>query len=388
MKYIYSFFRAIGSHVWEIIFSVLLVTLLGFIFIPNISGVSENGRAAECREQMHLISEEFEELLNNADFNWSEVLNQKRSQKILDTIKELSQNSDMKQMDTSDYYFDIKKSSVILMCKAHEENDPIEISIPKKYYTNMESDGVNAKLTGVITVSGVRTYIKGEALDADNPQKTVFSPSDDLKKLFPYIVVKIKYIDGETKTLSRDSYELSTDGFDMSKPGTKTITVSYKGENNINTDIRGFFSFKVMNKSEAPAFTVDFGEKGKYTLAAWDWSDYVKDAMAAEGSSLDFGASIVYYKGDYLYYPDGFIIEKTSDNTSPESAKDKDKTERSAYCIKFNAKSIIKSDTQEPKLGSMKLENEEVYIWQEKASKEVDAGWLRVYCDLEKEKSE
>jgi hypothetical protein len=34
--------------------------------------------------------------------------------------------------------------------------------------------------------------------------------------------------------------------------------------------------------------------------------------------------------------------------------------------------------------GSVKIENDLIYIWQEKSSKELDTGWIRVYCDLKK----
>lgn len=384
MKQILTIFKWIGSHVWEFVFTIALLTLLGFVLIPKISTVQKNGSGEVCRAEMHLIADEIEAAFEKDAFDWSSVIDQKRSQKLFDALKEQSESKELKEINTSTYFFDLKKTSLLLMCRAHEENDPIEISMPQKYHTNPENADISSKPMGEITVSGVRTYVKGASLDKENPEKMVFSSTDDLKALFDDILVKIKYLDGETKVLSKDEYTLSTDGFDMSKPGEKTIIVSYKGESSINTDIKGFFSFSVMDASLSPPFKVNFGSDRKYILAAWAWSDYVRDTTDENNQA---GASIVYFEGDYLYYPDGFLIDRRSDNSDPTvSARDIDKSDRPAYYIKMDKGNISQTEeVKNPKNGMLWMdENEEIYIWQESASKEANAGWLRVYCEITK----
>lgn len=34
--------------------------------------------------------------------------------------------------------------------------------------------------------------------------------------------------------------------------------------------------------------------------------------------------------------------------------------------------------------GSIKVEDDLIYIWQNVPSKELDKGWIRVYCDYDK----
>ena len=139
-----------------------------------------------------------------------------------------------------------------------------------------------------------------------------------------------------------------------------------------------------MDASLSPPFKVNFGADRKYILAAWAWSDYVRDTTDENNQA---GASIVYFEGDYLYYPDGFLIDRRSDNSDPTvSARDIDKSDRPAYYIKMDKGNISQTEeVKNPKNGMLWMdENEEIYIWQESASKEANAGWLRVYCEITK----
>ena len=262
MNRILTFFKSIGLHTGEIVFSIALLVLLGFVFVPGWGEVSHNGKGEVCREDMHTISEALK-----AEFE-KDTFDQKRSQRIFETLKTRTEDAKVKDVDTSALYVDISDTSLMLKCRDHEENDPIQISIPKKYHANHPDTDNKAKPVGAITVSGVRTYVKGAALDSDNPEKMVFSAKDDLKKIFSDLTVKIKYLDGGTKELSKDEYTISTEGFDMTKTGEKTISVAYKGESNINTDIKAFFTFEVMKASQAPELEVNFGNGKKYILSA------------------------------------------------------------------------------------------------------------------------
>ena len=382
------------KHLAEIIFSVLFLTLLGFILIPHIDEVKEIGAAHKCRDNMKLLAEEFKAELNNesTDANWKDLLYQNRSQKIVDQIKKHSTNKKLTQMDTQEYYFKADNDTVSLVCYHHSDNAPIEITIPEKYRKETKKEEApKSNMTNAIAVSGVRTYMKGESLDSNSPDKMKFTPTDDLKLIFPDITVKVLQVGAKPITLDKNSYKLTTTGFDMNVAGTKTITVSYTNDGNWKNVLYGSFTFEVLENSKAPSFTVDFGKKGKYTLAAWDWSDYVKDAMANESENMKFDASIVYYNNKYLYYPDGFVISKLRDNTNPlTSAYDCDDDSLYAYNIVFNPKIIIENEeAQKDKIddGVMKMdENNNVYIWQTQPSKEVNEGWLRVYCEMEKVK--
>ena len=384
MNRILTIFKSIGLHTGEIVFTIALLVLLGFIFIPGWGEVSHNGSGEVCREDMHVIAEALKAEFKKDDYDWSKVLDQKRSQKIFETLKERSKDQKLIDADTTALYIDISETELMVKCRQHEENDPIQISMPKKYHTNLPTENKNPKPVGSITVSGIRTYVKDTALDKENPEKMEFSSKDDLKKLFSDLTVRIKYLDGETKELSKDEYTISTEGFDMSKTGEKTISVTYKGESNINTDIKSFFTFEVMKASQAPEFKVNFGKDKKYILSAWAWSDYVRDTTPEKNST---GASIVYYEGDYLYYPDGFMINIKADNSDPTaSAMDIDKPEKPAYYVKLDKGNIsLTEEVEKPENGMLWMDNNnEVYVWQEKASKEANAGWLRVYCEMKK----
>ena len=66
-------------------------------------------------------------------------------------------------------------------------------------------------------------------------------------------------------------------------------------------------------------------------------------------------------------------------------ALDVDDETKPAYYIQFDTSSVVINDN-DSKIhnGSVKIENVLIYIWQEKSSKELDTGWIRVYCDLKK----
>ncbi len=388
-------FMFLYHHIGEIIFSVLFLTLLGYILIPNISLVNGNAKASECSQNMAMISNSLNTELNdeNIAFDWKDVLYQTRSQRILDEVKNYSSNEHLKTLDTSEYYFKNNGKTITLICRYHEDNEPVDIEIPKKHQQEInKASGSGASKTDLassITVTGIRTYMKDEQLDAKNPDKMKFTSKDDLKSIFSDIKVNLQYIGGKTITLDKNSYKLTTEGFDMSKAGTKKITVVYTTNNDWENTLHGSFTFEVMENSQSPEFIVDFGKKGSFRLASWDWSDYVRDAMRGDGEEMYFDASIVHFNGKYLYYPDGFVISKLRDNTNPvTSAADCDNKSYSAYFIKFDKNTIIENEeTQKQKIrdGVLRMdENNNVYIWQVEPSKEVGAGWLRVYCDMEK----
>ena len=234
--------------------------------------------------------------------------------------------------------------------------------------------------------------MQNESINPDKPEQMKFTDQDDLKKIFPDMKVTILYVGGDEKQLSPNDYQLSTEGFDMSTPGTKKIKIAYKTDKMWNHMIYADFTFEVLKKAQCPPLEVRFGNE-TYELAAWDWTDYVAEASRSEGGTKDFDASIVYFDGSYYYYPDGFNIDSRRDNSDPETAAaDIDDSTFAAYRIEFKTDIIVaaKEDEKEMKKatdGALLLEDEQVYIWQSEPSKELDSGWIRVFCELKKKES-
>ena len=145
-----------------------------------------------------------------------------------------------------------------------------------------------------------------------------------------------------------------------------------------------------MEKKSATPLTVNFGEKGTYDLAAWDWTDYIVEASQENGKAKNFDASIVYFDDKYYYYPDGFRIDTRNNNLSPmTAARDIDDNDLPAYNIEINPKNIInskedKNEMKKAKNGALMLEENLAYIWQTEPSKELDSGWIRIFCEMKK----
>lgn len=132
------------------------------------------------------------------------------------------------------------------------------------------------------------------------------------------------------------------------------------------------------------SFMVDAGMEGKYCISAWDWKNYTDNA-AAEGDKT-YGPSIIFYGGVYYYYPDGFLVKKSSANGSPlRYAFDTENTRKAAYCITIDTSSVLagrfSTDSHE---GSLLVENSELYIWQPKPSKSFSKGWIKIECESKK----
>lgn len=132
------------------------------------------------------------------------------------------------------------------------------------------------------------------------------------------------------------------------------------------------------------SFIMDAGTEGKYCISAWTWADYVAGATAEDGKV--YSASIVFYDGVYYYYPDGFKVRNSLDNSSPfRYAADPDNIYQSAYCIPVDTASVISgrfsTDSHE---GSLMAEGGEVYIWQTRPSKSQSKGWIKIECEIKK----
>lgn len=377
----------------EIAVCVIALAILLTILIPTISTCMENGSENKCRKKLQIITTALDKAVNDAGASeqWSELINGKNSRRLLDTLKLTMTPDDANQIDTSQYFTVVDDGKLYIKCMEHSDIDDYSVTLPAGFDA-VDSIGDAGEFIDRLHITGVRTYMLGEAIDPDNPEKMQFSYKDDLKKLFPDLSVSAVYVGGEERPLSSDEYTLFAENFDMNVPGSKTIKILYETNEIWHRTVYADFTFEVLEKTQCPPLEINFGDKGIYTLAAWDWTDFVAEASQAEGGEKNFDASIVYFDGKYYYYPDGFNINSRRDNSDPAtSAADIDDLSSAAYRIEFRPDIIIssKEDQEEMKKvtnGALMLEEEQAYIWQTTPSKELGTGWIRVYCEMKKNK--
>lgn len=376
----------------EIAVCVVALAILLTILIPTIAVCIENGSESRCRKKLQIINDALGAAVNDAENaeDWAGLLDGKNSRRLIDTLKLTMNPNDAAEIDSSLYYIINRDGRLYVKCSEHSDIDDFYSKLPEGLEVAVPTADEGGSFIDGIRITGVRTYLQNESIDPDEPEKMRFTREDDLKRLFPDLTVTAAYIGGGEKQLAPDEYELFTDGFDMSVPGTKKIKLSYDTDKMWQRRMYAEFTFEVLEKAQCPPLEVDFGSKGIYTLAAWDWTDFVAEASQSEGGAKTFDASIVYYDGAYYYYPDGFTIDSRRDNTDPaSSAADTDDPVRAAYRIEFKTDVIIgsKENAEEMKKaenGALMLEEEQVYIWQTEPSKELGTGWIRVYCELKK----
>ena len=104
-----------------------------------------------------------------------------------------------------------------------------------------------------------------------------------------------------------------------------------------------------------------------------------------EAEGKVFGASIVRYNGQYYYFPEGMRIVNSNRNNSPHKyALDTVDPTKPAYSIAFDRSSVITNSNDSIHKGSVKIENDLVFIWNDTPLREVGNEWIRVYCELRK----
>lgn len=379
------------QFIGEIAVCTIALAILLTILIPTISVCMENGSQNRCRRRLQIITSALDAAVNDQENagQWAELIDSKSSRRLLDTLKLTMDADDANEIDSSLYYIMVGNGELLVRCTEHSDIDDYSVTLPAGFSAEA-SIPETGEFIDRLHITGVRTYMLGEAINPDDPGQMQFSQSDDLKKLFPDLTVTAVYVGGGEKQLSPDEYTLFTDGFDMNVPGTKTIKVAYDTNKTWHRIVYADFTFEVLEQAQCPPLEIDFGDKGVYTLAAWDWTDFVAEASQSEGGAKDFDASIVYFEGSYYYYPDGFNIDSRRDNSNPEtSAADTDDFSSPAYRIEFKTDVIIASKEDEEEMkkvenGALMLEEEQAYIWQTEPSKELGTGWIRVYCEMKK----
>lgn len=385
--------KNIKQRIGEIAVCTVVLAILLTILIPTISKCMENGSENKCRKRLELITSALNTAVKDQENSekWVMMFDQKNSRRLLDTLKLTMKPEAANRIDTSEYYIKSENGRLYVRCVKHPKIDDYFVKIPEGISVP-DSKAERSEFIDHLQITGVRTYMQNESINPDKPEQMKFTDQDDLKKIFADMKVTILYVGGGEKQLSPNDYQLSTEGFDMSTPGTKKIKIAYKTDKMWNHMIYADFTFEVLKKAQCPPLEVRFGNE-TYELAAWDWTDYVAEASRSEGGTKDFDASIVYFGGSYYYYPDGFNIDSRRDNSDPETAAaDIDDSTFAAYRIEFKTDIIVaaKEDEKEMKKatdGALLLEDEQVYIWQSEPSKELDSGWIRVFCELKKKES-
>lgn len=380
----------IKNLISEIAVCIVAAAILLTVLIPTIAQSVKNGGENKSRHIMYYIKDALSAELNDKkNFQtWEKLLDGKSSSKIITELKKNMKAENAEKIGDGEYLIKYDNGKLFIYSVAYPEIDDISLPLPEGYSIS-EMSGNNEPIS-YLKISGFRTYLQGESINPDKPEQMQFSNDDDLKKIFSDMTVTAVNIGGYGTIVGRDKYTLLTDGFDMSKPGIKSLRVEYKNDNILNRTAYAEFSFYVMQKAECTPLVIDFGQGGSYELAAWDWSDYVAEANQTEGNSKNFDASIVHFDNKYYYYPDGFNIDKRRDNSNPEtSAANIDDPTTAAYRIEFKPNIIIASKEDEKEMdkatdGALMLEEGQAYIWQSVPSKELDSGWIRVFCEMKK----
>ncbi|MCH5154959.1 MAG: hypothetical protein J1F71_07085 [Clostridiales bacterium] len=366
--------------------AIALVTVTaGTIIVPPILRCANNNSEMNCRSHIFELNVALEKMLKaeveeGGDYI-QRMIEEGNSGAVINRISGITSDND--KFNASDYYFTRSSDRVEIRCRKHEKATgfgTILSSIPN-IRTNFTDFADEEKIV-LLTAKGPNKYNINDVLDASDTAKRIFR-GDEINKLINNLTVTAHYMDGSSKTLGRGDYTVTCGVLDMGIAGKNVLTVRTKSKSLWNDAAYTRFILYVIDKNDIGPLIIEVQNVGKYELAAWEWKDFVAEAEEIGGET--FGASIVLWDGKYYYYPDGFTIEAGKPNTDPfVYAYDTDSSEKGAYCIEFDTDSIIVDKNDKPHNGSVRAEKDLIYIWQEKPSKELPAGWIRVYCDLQK----
>lgn len=366
-----------------------VAVMSGIIIIPSIIQCGENRAKSECLSHMYrmimALSDGLEEEAEAGGTYLQDMITNGNYRNLLTVLNEKTGEAD-KHPD-SDYYIRMTNDRLEIICKKHRDISARELVLSS--IKNVNIDISEKTVTGddilYITVGGPDAYYQDEALDASQPDKMVFT-GEEIDSVIGNLNITAVYTGGYTAELPRDSYTVSARSLDMTRPGRTKLIIKTNSNSIWDSSAYASFVLNIIGKDDIAPLIVDAGINGKYELAAWDWQDFVKEASAESGGK-SFGASIIRVSDKYYYYPDGLHIINSMPNTTPfEYAYDTDGSTNPAYCIMFDAESVILNSSDAGKIhnGSLKAENDRVYIWQDEASKELAPGWIMVYCDIKK----
>lgn len=362
-----------------------VVAIVGFAFVPSIVRSIGNGNYDKCYRNSYRLLNILTDRMNGTEDNkiWYDLVAERNSNKLLSALNEELEEP----VDLSSYYIKFGNDTVTILCTKHPTVLDVVMKVPDNYIAE-EEEYIEPKsnIIMAITASGRDMYFANSILDRNDPEKMIFTNSDDTNALFENITVTAHFMGGGKRVLNSDEYKIMVGNLDMTKAGNKTLKIEYVNRawpKNLFTA----FEINVVSNEQREPLIVDGGLEGKYELASWVWTDFVSDALDVSGNYMEFGASIVFYDGNYYYYPDGFaILKDNEDNGSIKGARNRDNHKKEAYYIIFNTSQILTKNTAHTIThdGYLKVEDEIVYIWQEQPSKELPKGWIRVYCDMKR----
>lgn len=367
----------------------VVLILASLVVVPSLVQCGVNKGKARCSSHMykmlHVISDELYDEINTGGTYWRDLINSGNYQKLITSIND--KTDDGEDFPSSDYYIRTGADTLTIVCKKHKDVSEREIKFSRMQNVEVqinERPQIGEEIL-YLKVNGPDTYFQNESLDYANPTKMVFE-GREVDKAIQNLTVTAVYAGGAREVLPRSSYTITTDKLDMSKPGQTKLIVKLNSNSIWDNSAAVPFIIDIIGADDVAPLIINAGLNGKFELASWEWSDYVYEA-SLEPSGKTFGASIIRYNGEYYYYTDGMTIINAYENTSPmEYALDSEDSTKQAYYIKFDTDSVILTQNDERKIhnGSVKAENDLVYIWQEASSKTEAPGWIRVYCDLTK----
>lgn len=377
------------SSVIKAIVTVILLLVVfaaaGLAFVPSILKSIDNGNERVCLANSKKMLSILEAKMSADAENmfWYELVKEGNSSKLVNAL-----NREMEEpVGVSGYYIKFDKDTLQMLCSKHPQVLDVDMEIPdnpvhiERTYENPKSALVTA-----VHAYGRGVYFAGAPFDAENPDKMFFTDADDINALFSDITVTASYALGGERILGQEEYKILVGGLDMSVPGTRTLRIVYNN-GPWSTMFTTFDIDVIPNKRPAPV-VIDSGA-GRYEITAWDWMDYFTDALDASGKYMEFTPSVVRDKGKYYYFPDGFAILKESEyNSSVMGARNLDEHDEQAYYVILDISSEAYTDDAPEMVREGKLRvngsTDEIYVWQNKPSKEFDAGWLQIFGDISK----
>lgn len=368
---------------------IVVLSLAALVIVPSLVQCAVNRNKAKCSNHMYrmlgIISDELYEETKNGGTYWRDLIQDGNYQKLITSLNDKTGEAD--KFPSSDYYIRTGADTLSIVCKKHKDvsEKQIKFALMQDVEVEISQRPILGEEIMYLKVSGPDTYFQHESLDADNPSKMVFHGLE-VDKAIENLTVTAVYSGGAREVLPRSRYTISTDKLDMSKAGQTKLIIKSNTTSLWDNSASTSFVIDVIGEDDVAPLIVDGGLNGKFELASWEWSDYVYEASLEE-TGKSFGASIVRYNGNYYYYTDGMTIINDYENTSPmQYALDTEDSAKTAYCIKFDTDSVILTQNDADKIhnGSIKVENDLIYIWQEASSKTEGPGWIRVYCDLTK----
>lgn len=366
-----------------------VLVLVSLVIVPSIVQCVMNRNKAACENHMYsmlsILSGELSRETETGGTYWRDLIVNGNYQKLIASLND--KTGENKKYPSSNYYVRTGEEKLSIICKKHKDISEKEIrfSLMKDVDVDVAQRPQIGGQIAYLTVSGPDTYYQNDSLDSNNPSKMQFS-GREVDKIIQNLKVSAVYVGGAREELPRSRYTVTADTLDMTKPGQTHLIIKSNSTSLWDNSAYVPFVIDVIGRDDVAPLIVDGGINGKYELAAWDWSDYVEEASMENGGKV-FGASIIRYNGSYYYYPNGLHIINSNKNSTPfKFALDTDDEKIPAYYIEFDTTAVVLNSSDEEKVhnGSLKVENELVYIWQETSAKELPRGWIRVYCELKK----